>query len=269
MNSFFLPGESSSVVDGATVKRWYGNLFTEVFEGCYSSCELSLLKDRRNYYGKLFDDKSMVFFLNHFAVNLAESIKHLMMNKKPRILEIGSGCGNQLLLMSLLGAHMVGCDIRSDVCDLVKKRKQLYEKLSGRELNISIICDDVFNIDWDKYGKFDGVNFLFSFNDIKNPYRLMGLVKRLLKPGGRIVLQEANQSNYYNCIFRRRDKLKPKETVAWLKENGFLVCHLDGGYALPPIFWRCFSPEIASRLDRCLTKSLFLSPSYHLIAEKN
>lgn len=182
--------------------------------------------------------------------------------------EIGSGCGNQLLLMAFLGAEVIGCDIRRDVCDLVKKRKEFYEEISGHKLHISLICEDVFEVNWDEFPKFDALNFLFSFNDVISSHRLIELITRLIKPGGRSVIQDTNQSNYYNRIFRRRDSMFPQQVAEALERYNFKIHSLKGGYAIPPPLWRMVPRSILSPVDQFMCRSLFMSPSYHLMAEK-
>ena len=168
----------------------------------------------------------------------------------------------------LLGADVVCCDIRQDVCDLTKKRKKFYEKISGRDLNISLICENVFNVNWETLGEYDVINFQFSFNELKPYEKIFELIEMLLKSGGRVVFQETNQSNYYNRIFRKRNSLLPHEMTIALKRYNFKIYSLQGGYAVPSVFWRILPRNTLASINKIICKSLFLSPSYHLMAEK-
>jgi len=270
VDRFFLPDKSHLPLSTEDLNQWYFNLIPEIDKASYSSDQVSLLKDKRNYYGKYLDPKTRKFFLNHFGRNLAQAINYFFGNHKwpIRFLEIGSGCGNQLLLLAFLGADVVGCDIREDVCDLVEKRKGFYEEISEYELDISVICDDVFGVDWDQLPKFDAINFLFSFNDVARSHRLLKLVSRVIRPGGRLVIQDTNPSNYYNRIFRRRNALVPLQVTKALELRSFKIHSLQGGYAVPPVFWRILPINIVASIDRTLCKSIFMSPSYQLMAEK-
>ncbi|RJQ53945.1 MAG: methyltransferase domain-containing protein [Nitrospiraceae bacterium] len=267
---FFVFPENYYPVKAGDLHKWFANLLPETSGAAYTGGDLSLFRDKNNYYGKYFLDGSRSFFLNHFANNLARTLNyfHDSGRKKLRFLEIGFGCGNQLILMALSGAEVIGCDIRQDVCDLVIKRKKLYEEISGRKLNISLICEDVFKVNWEKLGKFDAINFLFSFNNLKPNEKMLRLIDMLLKPGGRVVFQETNPSNYFNRIFRRRDVLTPLQVAETLKKYNFRVRSLKGGYALPPVFWRILPGHVLALVDQVLCKSLFMSPSYHLMVEK-
>ncbi len=269
-SDFFLPKRKDLPLLKSDVDKWYTNLLHEISRAEYSPNDLVLLQDKHNYYGKYFSENSRKFFLSHFGHNLTETVNYFFRvnQTNQRFLEIGCGCGNQLLLTAFLGAEVVGCDIRKDVCDLVQRRKEFYEKKSGRKLNISISCEDVFKVDWGKWGKFDAINFLFSFNDLKPNKKIFELLDILLKPGGRVVLQETNPSNYYNKIFRNRASMTPLQVVEALKRHGFRVHSLRGGYALPPIFWRFLPRSILIPIDQLLCRSLFMAPSYHLMAEK-
>ncbi len=269
-SAFYFPEKKYFPIDFDKLHVWYANLTLETSKANYTSDDLSLFKDKHNYYGKYFSDKSRVFFLNHFAENLAKTVNYLFdgNQKKLRFLEIGFGCGNQLLLMALLGAEVIGCDIRQDVYNLVKKRKKFYEEISGRKLDISLVCEDVFKVDWSNLGTFDAINFLFSFNDLKPNEKILQLVNALLKPGGRVVFQETNPFNYYNRVFRKRDSMTPRQVSETLKKYNFKIYSLKGGYAIPPVFWRFLPRSILTPIDKILCRSLFMSPSYHLMAEK-
>ena len=266
----YLPELTESLLTTEKVSRWYANLLIEGSQASYPDWTLPILKDKRNYYGKYFYEETRYFFLNHFARNLAKAINYFFNNNKSpiRFLEIGSGCGNQLLLMAFLGAVVVGCDIRKDVCKVVRIRKKFYEKISSRKLNIAVICEDVFKVNWDEFPKFDAVNFLFSFNDVVPSHGLLELVNRLIKPGGRLVIQDINRSNYFNRLFRRRDVLTPGKLANILKGYGFRIRSLQGGCVLPPILWRMLPRNVLTSLEKILCKSIFLSFSYQLMAEK-
>ncbi len=266
---FFTPERNHIPLKAEDLRQWYHNLVQEIEKADYPPEKLLLLKDKRNYYGKYLSEGTREFFLNHFGRNLLETVNYFLEGKKNiRYLEVGSGCGNQLLLMAFLGAETYGCDIRQDVSDLAKRRKHFYEKISGRKLNISLICKNVFEADWDSLEKFDAINFIFSFNDLKANAKMLELVNHLIKPGGRLVIQDTNPMNYYNRLFRRRGALPPGKVVKILKSYGFKIHSLRGGYVLPPIFWLLLSREILAPIDQILCRSIFLSVSYHLMAEK-
>jgi len=131
-----------------------------------------------------------------------------------------------------------------------------------------MICDDVLKVDLSIYGKFDAINFLFSYNDIQNSELLVETVDGMLKPEGRVAFQETNESNYYKRLFRRRNSMLPKELARTLELNDFKIESLQGGYALPPVCWNILPEKIAASVDHAMCRSLFLSPSYHLMAEK-
>lgn len=137
-NKYYIPQPDDVPIAVGTLYKWYANLLKEISGNTYPEWGWLLLGDKRNYYGKYLWPQSRAFFLNHFAKNLAATLNFVCNapDSRPRILEIGSWCGNQLLLLAFLGAEVYGCDIRADVCDLVKRRQKFYEDISGRRLNI-------------------------------------------------------------------------------------------------------------------------------------
>lgn len=269
-NSFFIPNKGDLPLNTGKIRKWYHNLIPEIEKANYPPGKILLLKDKHNYYGKYLSQDTRGFFLNHFGRNLAKAVNYFIFDAKENIkyLEIGSGCGNQLLLMAFLGAETFGCDMRQDVCDLVKIRQDFYETISIRRLNVSLMCNDFFKVNWDSYERFDAVNFLFSFNDLLPAEKVLELVSRLIKPGGKLVIQDTNPTNYYNRLFRKRNTLPPQRIVKILKGYGFKIHSLKGGYVLPPFFWRRMPGNFLTSLDQILCKSIFLSVSYQLMAEK-
>jgi len=269
LNSFFLPEKSNHPLNIEETRKWYHNLIIEIEKANYPPEKLLLLKDKRNYYGKYLSENTREFFLNHFGRNLADTINFFFRDRKHiKYLEVGSGCGNQLLFMALLGAETYGCDVRQDVCELVTIRQKFYETVSSRKLNISLICEDFFKVNWIGIAEFDAINFLFSFNDLLESEKVLDMVSKMIKPGGRLVIQDTNPINYYNLLFRKKEALTPKDVARILKGYGFHIHSLRGGYVLPPIFWRLLSRRILTPLDQILCKSIFLSVSYQLMAEK-
>lgn len=271
-NDIYQPKLQDLPFNTLKIGNWYNNLHYEISQAGYLEHDIVLLNDK-NYYGKFLQKRSRRFFLHHFGNNLANTINYLFPQTKKnlRFLEIGCGCGNQLLLTSFLGAEVIGCDIRKDVCALINKRKEFYESKTKRTLNISCICSDVFKVDWENQGKFDAINFLFSFSFLRPNQRILQIVSELLKPGGRLVIQDFNVSNYFNRIFRRSDtkrSMTPNEIIDFLKERGFKIHSLRGGYVLPPIFCNILPKKVALSIEQCFCCAHQLSPSYHLMAEK-
>ncbi len=269
MDRYFIPDKGHLPLRLEDLRQWYDNLLFEISGGGYSDKEIALFKDKHNYYGKYLSEDTREFFLNHFGRNLARAVNFFLDGREDvKYLEVGSGCGHQLLLMAFLGADVVGCDIRQDICDFVKRRKGLYEEITEHKLNTSIICEDVFNVNWDKFSRFDAVNFLFSFNDVVAGHKPIEFIAGLIKHGGRLVIQDTNQSNYYNRIFRRRDSMLPQQVAKALERYNFKIHSLQGGSAVPPIFWNILPRSVIASIDQILCRSLFMSPSYHLMAEK-
>ncbi|HEC64143.1 MAG TPA: class I SAM-dependent methyltransferase [bacterium] len=268
-NTFFIPQKNDIPLCTEKIRQWYYNIIPEIEQAQYPLSKLSLLKDKRNYYGKYLSEDTREFFLNHFGRNLVGAVNFISDGRENlRYLEVGSGCGTQLLLMAFLGAEVFGCDMRKTVCELVENRKIFYEKLTNSNLNISLICEDFFKVNWDEFPKFNTLNFLFSFNNLLPSQNVLELVNQLIKPGGRLVIQDTNPCNYYNRFFRKQDAFPPWKIVEILNGYGFKIHSLKGGYALPPILWRFLPGSILSPIDQFLCRSLFMSPSYHLMAEK-
>jgi 2-polyprenyl-3-methyl-5-hydroxy-6-metoxy-1,4-benzoquinol methylase len=67
------------------------------------------------------------------------------MQGQARVLDVGSGCGSEALLMSLLGAEVTGIDLGSYKVDFARSRIPFYQSFSEDLLKIQFIDANVFH----------------------------------------------------------------------------------------------------------------------------
>lgn len=152
--------------------------------------------------------------------------------RKPwRVLDVGCGTGNTLVLLKELGWEVYGLDIDKNAIKVAKVRG-LNVKLGGYEKTSSFP---------DNY--FDSIRLYHVFEHIPNPDNCLQLIYKKLKPGGEVILGTPNSNSLVSRIFgkfwfnldipRHLFIFSPKTLSKIVKKNGFshisvVFCSGDG-----------------------------------------
>lgn len=102
-----------------------------------------------------------------------------------KVLEIGSGLGYLTYSLRRAGYDAVGLDISENAV-----------KAARASFGDHYVCADVFRYSQLHPGSFDVVIMTDVIEHIDRPVEFLGATRRLLKPGGRIVLTTPNKSFY-------------------------------------------------------------------------
>jgi SAM-dependent methyltransferase len=149
-----------------------------------------------------------------------------------RVLELGCGSGHFVALLGSLGFTVTGVD----PCNYP-------EWTLIRERTTATLMDNVYaeDLPFDD-GSFDHVTSLAAFHYYSDPAKALAEIKRVLKPGGKLVIKSVNRDNLYTL--RTGAKLDPSsknlytmgELVQFVQEKGFVV---QDRYAFGymPSFW--------------------------------
>ena len=127
----------------------------------------------------------------HFRRQLDETLRFASVTAADRVLEIGCGMGRGTLLLAERGVRVEGLDLSQALLD----RLRAYNR--GR-FHIPIHCADVLNPPAGLDGAFDVVLGLLVLHHLANLEASFAAMRRLLRPGGRMVFLEANA---YNPLF--------------------------------------------------------------------
>lgn len=126
----------------------------------------------------LYDDK------HSFVWKLAAGVLELLDAKSgERILDLGSGTGHLTARIAKTGAHVVGID-RSP--EMIRQAKEKYPSLRFEVMDAREIALE---------GTFDAVFSNATLHWIKQPERVIGGIKRILRPGGRFVAEFGGKGN--------------------------------------------------------------------------
>ncbi len=122
----------------------------------------------------------------------------------PAVLEVGCGCGTESLYMALLGAHVLGVDLREDRLAVARKRLELLKRLGREDVDCRFEARSFFDLQ--KEGGFDIIWLEQAFHHIEPRREAVGMLASLLRPGGFVIISEANAWNplMQIMLFRQR-----------------------------------------------------------------
>lgn len=253
------------------MERWYNNIAKEMAAGLLPAQDAEYLAEYYREAG-LLRSWRRPFFMRHYAEPFAAAANYLMGSAgtgKKVILDLGCGCGTQSIAFALMGAKVIGLDMDRRALDILLQRKKIYEKASGRTLDIEVHDGDVFAFDYPAAGPIDGIYSMFAFNMMQPTTKLLSLLLPHVSPQGRFVIQDGNRLSWLARVpGRQRQVLAPEELGAELSGRGFHPAWLKGTISLPPIAWSMLPRKPLTHIDETLNKGWFWPISYMAMYEK-
>lgn len=133
-------------------------------------------------------------FREHASFNVL--LLEICCQQKGRLLEIGSGTGEFLFLAREAGWSVTGVEPSADACAYAKNRYQL----------------DLIHAMWDHalaadVEPFDAIAFWHVFEHIRQPKEFLTQMRKLLKPGGLLLMSVPNRNSLTNKIYRELSPL--------------------------------------------------------------
>lgn len=147
----------------------------------------------QNYQNQVLLEKDPLSYLANSEpcywgpVNAIKNI--LMLDKKARILEVGSGLGYFSYSLKQAGYNIHGLDISQDAVD---KAKKIYGDF--------YLCDDLLHFADDNLGSFDLVIMTEVIEHLNEPKAFIQSIKKLLKPDGKYIFTTPNKSFYPDAV---------------------------------------------------------------------
>jgi len=147
---------------------------------------------------------------------MINEIKARMELENKMILEVGCGSGKMLkeIAVTCRPKEIIGIDLNLDEWWNVKDRK---------DENYSMLQGDINSFAYpDEY--FDGIVTMATFEHIKNLDQALENMKRLLKPGGKIIsifnpIWTSVIGHHYNFWLQEENKLLPPWGHLWMTED--------------------------------------------------
>ncbi len=118
-----------------------------------------------------------------------------------KVLDIGGGLGYGSLLLSKFADEVVFLDKSADTAEFVR------ETWSSHAPNLTVLCGETLDLK-DREGTFDVVFLMDVIEHVAEPRHLLGDVRKLLAPGGVLILStpEEDYYPYRVCPYNRRDE---------------------------------------------------------------
>ena len=124
-------------------------------------------------------------------------------DRPARVLEVGAGCGTESLWLALQGAEVHGVDLDATRLRVARERETILSRDLSRELSIRWSRESVLA---HAGGPYDVVWMEQALHHMEPRPLVLDALVRLLSPGGRLVVAEANALNaplQANLLMRR------------------------------------------------------------------
>lgn len=140
-----------------------------------------------------------------------------------KVLDAGAGSGYVAIYMARKGLNVQAIDITPH--HIIDARRNI--KAHSLEDKITVNYDDYHNLTMFPDASFDGIYTMETFVHADNPAKVLQNFYRLLKPGGVIVLHEADFSRYSEAL---HDVLRLSHCQNTLKEGGYEKLITNAGF---------------------------------------
>ncbi len=161
-----------------------------------------------------------------------------------RLLDLGTGTGRYAVEAAARGAWVVGVDASPAMLAVARERL----RASGRP--VQLVRADLAHLPFPD-GAYDAAVAVTSLCFVDNPVAVLREVRRVLTPGGRLVLGELNRWSVWAALRRLKGLVRPtvfrsahfhsiRELYALLRSAGFTVREWHGLLHLPPVNYAPF-----------------------------
>ena len=128
-----------------------------------------------------------------------------------RVLEVGSGCGTESLLLASLGCDVTGIDLHRMRLHTARQRQSLLEELRGVSVTCRFIEGSLFDDDLELRRESFDVVWMEEVLHHLEPRHLVGSrVAAFVRPGGYVVVAETNALNPWVQIHLLHSRGLPK-----------------------------------------------------------
>jgi 2-polyprenyl-3-methyl-5-hydroxy-6-metoxy-1,4-benzoquinol methylase len=160
----------------------------------------------------------------HYALQMTEIETRVRGNPGARVLEVGCGMGTESLWLGLQGADITGADVRPDRLAVAKARHGVLEDQLGRNVSCKFLGKSLLDLPEDE--KFDFIWMEQTFHHLEPRAQSVAKIAKLLKPGGEVVISEANAWNPFlqAQLFLRRGLPK---VVTMTTDDGKAIAYGD------------------------------------------
>ncbi|MCS5635745.1 MAG: methyltransferase domain-containing protein [Myxococcota bacterium] len=132
----------------------------------------------------------------HYDAELKVIDDQLPVDESSRVLDVGTGRGRFAIFMAERGCRVIAVDINSEMLDLAQEaalEREVHERIDFRALS----AEDLSSMDEDG---FDVLLCMELFDHLPDLGKALGQMRRLLRPGGRLVFTYVPTGSLYGLL---------------------------------------------------------------------
>ncbi|MDP3655582.1 MAG: class I SAM-dependent methyltransferase [Brevundimonas sp.] len=148
-------------------------------------------KEFDHYYGSYL--RQFGPYVRHqYSEQTREISEEIASRTRPRLLEVGAGCGTESLWFNMLGATVTAIDLNTPRLDVARMRQ---EKLRELGFASQVKFEEASFFDFSPEEDFDLIWMEHTFHHLEPRAAVYAKILQLLKPGGGIFINEVNGWN--------------------------------------------------------------------------
>lgn len=201
---------------------WPHKVENKIYDYIYSQADITPGYNRYAMYAaKIKKRKEPLKYLAgkeavYFAV---QEILKQNLEKKQRVLEVGSGLGYLTYALDREGYNIIGLDISKEA---VTKAEQQFGN--------NYVCEDVYQYAIDNEGKFDFVILTEVIEHVQDPVGFSDILIKLLKADGKLIISTPNKSAYPQNEYWNTEL--PPVHLTWFSEESFKIFSQQKGLSV-------------------------------------
>ncbi|MBB3159248.1 demethylmenaquinone methyltransferase/2-methoxy-6-polyprenyl-1,4-benzoquinol methylase [Microbacterium proteolyticum] len=143
-----------------------------------------------------YDRTNSVLSLGNDRLWRAATLRAVAPKRGERILDLAAGTGTSSMAFVPSGAHVVAADFSRGMIAEGRRRH-------GNVANLEFVQADATDLPFED-GEFDAVTMSFGLRNVNDPRRALRELRRVTRPGGRIVVCEFSHppSRVFNGLYR-------------------------------------------------------------------
>jgi 2-polyprenyl-3-methyl-5-hydroxy-6-metoxy-1,4-benzoquinol methylase len=146
-----------------------------------------------DYYYRSYKRHFGPYLRHWYARQTAELTALIRARQHASVLEVGCGCGTESLWAALNGARVTAIDISRDLLAVAQQRQAWMEQCTGRTIDCRFLDRSI--VETDDLAPFDIVYMEQAFHHLEPRAEVVRRTARLVAPGGRLIIAEANGWN--------------------------------------------------------------------------
>ena len=172
----------------------------------------------KEYYYNYLENGN--YWLQNNELNYKEIYQLMIDLQNPKVLDAGSGCGTEAITFGLLGADVLGVEIKEKRLNVANKRKQIFNNIYDKNINVKFELKSIFEVD----GKFDIIWLNQAFHHMEPRNQIIEKIASLVNIGGHIIFGEAN--GWHPLLQLGLLKIRGFKTIVNLKlDNGSTILY--------------------------------------------